>query len=216
MDRKMHPAPADDRIGTASRDVTAVVLCGGRGSRLGGVDKGLLEVEGAALIDSLVARLQPRVHSVLISANRNLEAYATRGHRIVVDAFDDCGPLAGVHAALSACPTDYLFVCPADAPGLDGAIVAALRARIGARDAIHLRDGTRAQALHALIHVRLADSLAEFLAAGGRAVHAWLRAVDAIDVDLRLPAETFHNINTPDDLRAWQARRDTAGDPSQR
>ena len=99
--------------------ITGLVLAGGRGQRLGGVDKGLQPWHGRALVDHAIERLAPQVAEVMISANRNAADYASRGARVLADAHGDFrGPLAGMLAGLRAAATPWLAVVPCDSPRL--------------------------------------------------------------------------------------------------
>ena len=100
-------------------DISAVILAGGRGARMGGADKGLLPLGGKPMIAHVIERLAPQVGTLLICANRNLEAYRQFGLPVISDHFADyCGPLAGLHSALSTISTDWLISAPCDTPFL--------------------------------------------------------------------------------------------------
>lgn len=95
--------------------ITALILAGGLGTRMGGADKGWVEFEGRSLIERLIAQLQPQVDKLVISANRNLDRYAALGFPVVTDLRPDhAGPLAGIETGLSVCETDWLLSCPVD------------------------------------------------------------------------------------------------------
>jgi molybdenum cofactor guanylyltransferase len=185
--------------------VTGVVLCGGQGQRLGGVDKPLLDDgRGDAVIDHVLSRLAPQVDDVIISANRKLEAYRQRASAIVVDTIVDGGPLAGINAAAQAAGTPWLFVCPGDAPKLPRNIVAELRRGAGAHGAVYAHDGHRPHYLHLLVRRQLALDLGDWLRAGDRAVHRWLSLVEALPLQLETGAGQFDNINVPADYQRWR------------
>ena len=100
-----------------SKNITAVVLAGGRGRRLGGQDKGLMELDGKPLIKHILDLVTPQVNAVIINANRNQEIYADLGHPVISDTMTDYqGPLAGFAAALTASDTDYIMTLPCDGP----------------------------------------------------------------------------------------------------
>jgi molybdopterin-guanine dinucleotide biosynthesis protein A len=101
-----------------SSDITGLILAGGRGSRMGGVDKGLQSHRGTTLVQHTLERLRPQVGSVMINANRNLDVYATLGAPVRPDALADFpGPLAGMLAGLEHCDTAWLATVPCAAPG---------------------------------------------------------------------------------------------------
>ena len=187
--------------------ITGLVLAGGRGQRLGGVDKGLQPWHGRALVDHAIGRLAPQVGEVMISANRNAADYASRGARVLADAHDDFpGPLAGMLAGLRAATTPWLAVVPCDAPRLPPDLVERLARGLGGRrGAVVQRDlgaaGVRLEPVCCLLSTTLADDLAECLAGGGRKVEAWLaRHATPVRFDRPGDAAAFANINTSDDL----------------
>jgi molybdenum cofactor guanylyltransferase len=103
----------------APRDITGVILAGGRGSRLGGVDKGLVPLHGRPLIEHVIDALRPQVGALLISANRNRDIYASYGYPVIADVMGDYdGPLAGMLSAMRAAGTAYILTTPCDAPSI--------------------------------------------------------------------------------------------------
>jgi len=187
--------------------ITGLVLAGGRGQRLGGVDKGLQPWHGRPLVDHAIARLAPQVGELMISANRHAADYAARGARVLADASGDFpGPLAGVLAGLRAAATPWLAVVPCDAPLLPLDLVERLAGGLGdGRAAVVQRDrgglGPRLEPVCCLLSTALADDLAQYLGEGGRQVEAWLvRHAAPVRFDRPEDAAAFANINTPDDL----------------
>ena len=160
--------------------ITGLILAGGRGQRLGGVDKGLQPWRGLPLVDHALGRLAPQVGSLMISANRNAALYATRAARVVPDAAHDFpGPLAGILAGLRAASTPWLAVVPCDSPRLPLDLVARLAGAVaGTRGAVVQRDhgalGLRLEPVCCLLWTALADDLARHLGDGGRKVEAWV------------------------------------------
>jgi len=193
--------------GPAPEAITGLVLAGGRGQRLGGVDKGLQPWRGRPLVDHVLARLAPQVRSVMISANRNAAAYAARTGQVLPDAAADFpGPLAGILAGLRAARTPWLAVVPCDAPCLPPDLIARLGAGLGgARAAVvardHGADGLRLEPVCCLLSTTLADDLAAWLDGGGRKVEGWLsRHATPVRFDRAGDDAAFANINTPADL----------------
>src|SRR6478735_5870112 len=110
-------------------DITGLVLAGGQGSRMGGVDKGLQPFRGRPMVAHVIERLAPQVHSILVNANRNPEAYAEFGHRVVSDEIEGfAGPLAGFERGLAHATTPFLVTVPCDSPFLPTDLVERLRA----------------------------------------------------------------------------------------
>lgn len=189
--------------------MTGLVLAGGRGQRMGGRDKGLQCLAGRALAEHVMERMRPQVETLLISANRNRDAYAAFGAPVVSDetqAF--AGPLAGMLAGLRVMHTDYLLTAPCDSPylpeDLGERLAAALAAAIGDAACPPLAAyAVTAQGPHpvfALLHRSLADDLAATLAAGEHRVRAWLARHRAVQVHFG-DERPFYNINTLDDLQ---------------
>jgi molybdopterin-guanine dinucleotide biosynthesis protein A len=193
--------------------ITAVVLAGGRGKRLGGKDKGLISFEGKPLIEYILAAISPQANAVIINANRNLIRYADYGYPVISDNMADFqGPLAGFAAALSACSTDYIVTLPCDGPYVPADLVARL---VTAREANHAEiavahDGQRMQPVYALIPRSLLASLQGFLDAGDRKIDLWYASHDTALADFSDVTETFFNINTEDDRAAMLLRGKSA------
>jgi molybdenum cofactor guanylyltransferase len=183
--------------------ITGLILAGGRGQRLGGVDKGLQPWRGKPLVDHALERLAPQVGTVLVSANRNAADYASRGLRVLADASDDFpGPLAGILAGLRAATTPWLAVVPCDSPRLPLDLVERLAAGLAeSTGAVVRREDGRLEPVCCLLSTALADDLARYLAEGGRRVEGWI-AGHATPVRFDRPddAAAFANLNTPGDF----------------
>lgn len=187
-----------------SRGITGLVLAGGQGSRMGGVDKGLQPLRGRPMIEAVLERLAPQVGPILINANRNIERYRAFGHPVIEDTIGGfAGPLAGFLAGLQACDTDWLVTCPCDSPYLPIDLVARLADALGdsgARIAV-ARAGGREQPVFALMRRSVRDDLRAFLEQGGRKIDRWYPALDAVAVDFDDRPDAFANLNSLDDLR---------------
>ncbi len=199
----------------ALRDVTGLVLAGGRGSRMGGVDKGLQLLDGRPLAQHALERLRPQVSALLVNANRHGEQYAAFGApfaaAVVPDAQADFpGPLAGWLAGLAACRTPWLVTVPCDTPHFPHDLVARLAAALddGADLAMAatLEDGReQLQPVFTLLRCSLHDDLAQALAAGERKIERWARRhrLRVLRFD---DTAAFANANTPEELAALQRR----------
>ncbi|MDR7331651.1 molybdenum cofactor guanylyltransferase MobA [Roseateles asaccharophilus] len=157
-------------------ELHALVLAGGRGSRMGGVDKGLQLLDGKPLVSHVIARLAPQAGPVLISANRNVDAYAALGHQVVTDppGLEFTGPLAGMLAGLHTLPGDaWLLTAPSDCPHLPLDLAQRLFDAAQPHGLAFARAG-REHPTHALLHARLREPLAAHLQSGGRAVLRWM------------------------------------------
>ncbi|QIK37517.1 molybdenum cofactor guanylyltransferase [Caldichromatium japonicum] len=205
----MKASQADEALPriVSAKELTALILAGGRGRRLGGIDKGLVEIGDRPLIAWILAALAPQVGAILISANRHSEHYRSLGHPVLTDPLPDYpGPLAGILAGLRAAPSPWILVVPCDAPCLPLDLGTRLaRALVQHRgDLAVVHDGERAQWLHALLPVGLADELADFLAQGGRRAEDWLRRYRIAWADYSGQAKAFVNLNTLEDLRNFR------------
>jgi len=162
-------------------EVTGVILAGGRGSRMGGVDKGLQNFRGMPMAMGTLMRLAPQVGEVMINANRNLSAYESFGVPVWPDSLADyAGPLAGFLTALEHCETPYLATVPCDTPLFPQDLVARLAEALEREDAeiamaaAREEDGQfRAQPVFSLLRRELMESLVRFTHEGGRKIDAW-------------------------------------------
>ncbi|MEQ1593425.1 MAG: molybdenum cofactor guanylyltransferase MobA [Thiobacillaceae bacterium] len=179
----------------------AVILAGGRGTRMVGADKGLIAYQHRPLVEWVLDALRPQVDDILISANRNLETYAGYGYRVVPDTLPDFpGPLAGVLAAMHAATTEWLLVVPCDTPHLPADLAQRLLAA-AQRDHVPLAvaaDNTRTHHTCFIVRTDQQDCLAAFLARGERAVRHWQAALPFVLVEF--DAAAFENLNCPEDL----------------
>ncbi len=199
----MPPIPLDD--------ITGMVLAGGRGSRMGGVDKGLQNHRGMPLALHALLRLQPQVGHLMVNANRNLAAYEAFGAPVWPDTTSDFpGPLAGLLCGLERCETPYLVSVPCDTPDFPQDLVERLGAALVAEDAeiavaATVEDGQlRTQPVFCLLHAHLMESLIAFMQAGERKIDRWTArhrvAVVAFD-----DAAAFFNANTAAELQQLQS-----------
>jgi molybdopterin-guanine dinucleotide biosynthesis protein A len=187
--------------------ITGLVLAGGQGRRMGGVDKGLEPLRGRPLVEWVLERLRPQVAEVVINANQHLAEYARFGHRVVPDEIGGfAGPLAGLHAGLAASVHPFLVTVPCDSPFLPRDLVARLHAALLAAhaDLAVAKTGDQPHPVFALVRASLAPHLAQFLAAGGRKIDAWYAALKVVEVPFDDQAEAFSNINTRDELAAHE------------
>ena len=194
---------------TGSEAITGLVLAGGLGRRMGGVDKGLQDFRGEAMVAHVVRRLAPQVDALIINANQNIERYAAFGHPVVADAIVGfAGPLAGLHAGLSACTTPLLVTSPCDSPFLPLDLVARLRAaleRDGADLAVAIT-GDQPHPVFSLVRAQVLPGLTEFLEGGGRKVDLWYSALKVVEVPFDDNPDAFANINTLNELAPLAAR----------
>lgn len=196
----------------ASGPVTGLVLAGGRGSRMGGRDKGLVQFRGRPMLEHVLAALRPQVDEVLISANRHLDWYRSHGPRVVPDRAQRFeGPLAGIAAGLREAHTPGVVVVPCDGPFVPPDLVRRLR---GASEAAGgsviaaAHDGERLQPTFAFLPASVAGALDAYLAAGHRKVAGFYAATGYVAADFSDCPEAFVNVNTPDDVARAEAAAD--------
>ncbi len=185
--------------------ITGIVLAGGQGRRMGGVDKGLVELAGKPLVAHVLERLQPQVGTLLINANQNLDRYAGFGHPVVSDAVGGfAGPLAGLHAGLTRATTPLAVTAPCDSPFLPADLVARLAGGLAAREAqlAVAKTFDQPHPVFALVRRDILPNLAEFLESGGRKIDAWYAALRVVEVSFDDEADAFRNINTAAELAA--------------
>ncbi|RYD16726.1 MAG: molybdenum cofactor guanylyltransferase [Lysobacteraceae bacterium] len=185
---------------------TVAILAGGAATRLGGCDKGLVLLDGRALVDHVLAAaraMSAPPPAILVIANRNLDDYAQRA-RALPDALPGRrGPLAGIATALAACTTPWLLSLPVDGPDPPRDLAARLLrvAQSDAACAFVAHDGERRQPLFALYRRELAASAA-IAAAGGQGAARWQDRIGVREVDFRDRRRQFVNLNTPEDVAA--------------
>jgi len=190
--------------------ITGLILAGGRGSRMGGVDKGLQPHQGMPLALHALLRLQPQVGELMVNANRNIGAYEAFGAPVWPDATSDFpGPLAGLLAGLERCETPYLVSVPCDTPRFPEDLVARLSAGLLAQDAEIAMAATceggqqRLQPVFCLLRTELMESLVAFMQAGERKIDRWTARHRMAVVEFDEPA-AFFNANTPTELQQLQ------------
>ena len=190
-------------------EVTGIVLAGGQGSRMGGVDKGLQLFRGKPMAAHVVERLAPQVDELLINANRNPEAYAQFGHRVIADEIEGfAGPLAGFERGLAHAKGDLVVTVPCDSPFLPADLVARLREALeGERAELAVaKTGEQVHPVFSLMRRSVHASLQDFLAGGQRKIDRWYGALDVVLVSFDDEAEAFLNINTREELASLEPR----------
>lgn len=192
---------------TTRHDLTGLVLAGGQGRRMGGVDKGLQPLHGKPLAQHVLERLRPQVGALLISANRNLDLYRAYGYPVVTDAGpDSLGPLAGLLAGMQAAGTSHLLCVPCDVPYLPETLADTLLAAAQAQHSTiaYATTVSAAGEVHrhpacALLACTLASDLQAYLADGGRRVSAWYARHNPAEA--RFPDQhAFYNVNSLQEL----------------
>jgi molybdopterin-guanine dinucleotide biosynthesis protein A len=187
-----------------------VILAGGQGRRMGGVDKGLRVLRGKPMIEWVLQRFMPQVDEVLVNANQNVDVYARFGHPVIADEISGyAGPLAGLQCALSAARHPLVATVPCDSPFLPDDLVARLNAALEARQAqiAVARTGDQPHPVFCLCRRDLLPHLTRFLADGGRKIDAWYATLRVVEVAFDDEADAFSNINTLEELSAFENAR---------
>jgi molybdopterin-guanine dinucleotide biosynthesis protein A len=198
---------ADTGLLMTSKKITGVILAGGLGRRMGGVNKGLQLLNGKTLVLHVTERLAPQVDELLINVNQNTEQYAAFGHRIVADQIPDfAGPLAGLHAALSAAAHPLVATAPCDSPFLPEDLIFRLFSALTATDAdlAVARTFEQPHPVFCLCKRDVLPHLSEFLAGGGRKFDRWYATLKVVEVAFDDEAEAFENINTREELGRFE------------
>jgi molybdopterin-guanine dinucleotide biosynthesis protein A len=197
--------------------ITGVILAGGRGSRMGGVDKGLQMFRGAPMALHALMRLSPQVGGMMINANQNLGPYEAFGVPVWPDEMPDfAGPLAGLQTALAHCDTPYLVTAPCDSPFLPTDLVARLSEALTAAQAdlavavTGTGENLQPHPVFCLLKSSLLPHLTAFLQAGGRKVDRWYGSLKVVEVAFA-DEDAFRNINTLEELRQFETDNSGSG-----
>ena len=201
------------------QDITGLILAGGRGSRMGGVDKGLQNFNGIPLALHTLMRLGPQVESVMVNANRNVSAYESFGASVWPDASADfAGPLSGFLVGLERAETPYVLTVPCDTPRLPLDLAERLAAALIREDADIAMAAApetddsgqtqiRTQPVFCLMKIEMSESLVKFTHAGGRKIDAWTAQHKTVVVPFDAPGDdplAFANVNTLNELQALE------------
>ncbi|WP_211454602.1 molybdenum cofactor guanylyltransferase MobA [Collimonas antrihumi] len=213
-DPNLASAPATASA-TFAQNITGLILAGGRGARMGGVDKGLALLDDKPMVAHVIARLAPQVNSLIINANRNQSSYAAFGHPVWPDEQPDfAGPLAGLQAGLSHCTSPYLVTAPCDSPYLPHDLVSRLAQALQNANAdlavattidhsnqsAHGDQTIQPQPVFMLLKTGLLTELNDFLLGGGRKMETWYSRLNYCEA-LFTDADAFRNINTREQLQ---------------
>jgi len=181
--------------------ISGLVLAGGQGRRMGGVDKGLQLLRGKPMALWAIERFAPQVGEVLINCNQNLESYARFGYRLVPDEIGGfAGPLAGLHAGLKAASYPLVVTVPCDSPFLPQDLVQRLKSQLGNNDLAVAKTGDQPHPVFSLVRKDVLKNLEAFLAGGGRKIDAWYASLKTVEVNFDDEADAFRNINTLEEL----------------
>jgi len=195
---------SDLRVANAA----GVILAGGLGRRMGGVDKGLRPLRGKPMVQWVLERFAPQVAEVKVNANQHVEDYAAFGCPVIPDRIGGfAGPLAGLHAALSATSLPLVATVPCDSPFLPDDLVARLTRELLVRQA-DLAVARTLEQTHPVFCVcrrSVLPHLSAFLDGGGRKIDRWYQTLSTVEVNFDDQVEAFSNINTPEELAQFEA-----------
>ena len=187
-------------------DITAVVLCGGRGARLDGHDKPLIDIGAGRMIDLICASLTEQVSTIVISCSRNVALYEALGYEVAVDKEEERGPRTGLFQAFKKVKAEWTLTLPGDTPFVPKNLVKRLEAQaLKFGVAVPVTGGER-QNLCLLLNAERRKELSAFHEAGGTAVKHWLDSIECGTTDLEDLERAFLNVNTPDDLTIAESR----------
>jgi molybdopterin-guanine dinucleotide biosynthesis protein A len=184
-------------------DITGLILAGGKASRMGGSDKGLIAFKGKPMVTHVINRLSPQVSEILINANREIERYQSLGFTVITDEISDfAGPLAGLHAGMRAAKTEFILSVPCDSPLLPDDLSPRLMAALESKkaDIAVAKTGEQHHPVFCLCRTSLAQNLEDYLSAGGRKVDEWQKQYAYVEVTFDDNPFAFSNINTPEEL----------------
>jgi molybdopterin-guanine dinucleotide biosynthesis protein A len=184
-----------------------VILAGGRGSRMGTVDKGLKLLRGKPMVQWVAERFAPQVSEVLVNANQNINEYQVLGYKVMPDEIGGfAGPLAGLHRGLSEASHELVATSPCDSPFLPLDLIARLRAAMDAAGAelTVAKTGDQPHPVFCLCRKTVLPSLTDFLAGGGRKIDAWYAKLQIVEVLFDDQPDAFSNVNTLAELEAFE------------
>ncbi|MCS2151234.1 molybdenum cofactor guanylyltransferase MobA [Scandinavium goeteborgense] len=187
--------------------ITGVVLAGGKASRMGGIDKGLQELNGIPLWQHVAATLSLQTETLAISANRSLDIYRSLGHVVVEDALSDYpGPLAGMLSVMQQLPGEWFLFCPCDTPSIPEFLTDRFLQFRTQAPVVWAYDGERDHPAVSLINRSVVPALEKYLEAGERRVMVFLQRCGGHRVDFSDAKDAFINVNTLDDLQSMQVK----------
>jgi len=179
--------------------ISCIILAGGKSKRMGGIDKGLQPYGGKRLIEHVIEAISPQVDDIVISANRNLDDYATSGFPVITDNNNHYdGPLAGIASTIPHCKHEWILVTPCDMPSLPDTLVSRMMEHTNSSRLIAISTNDRLQLVF-LLHRNLLDSIRQYISGNQHTVMRWLDSVDH-HILVMDDESYFYNINTPEQI----------------
>ena len=189
--------------------ISAIILAGGRATRMNGVDKGLILLQNKPLVTHVIERLKPQVDEILINANREIVAYESFGLPVLKDETDEfIGPLAGFLLGLTHAKHEYVLTVPCDSPLLPLDLVARLLngLQMAKSDIAVSSSDENTHPVFCLMKKSVLPSLQAYIESGERRVSAWQKSLNYVEVDFSDCSEAFTNLNTFEDLAALEQK----------
>ncbi|HAU4329375.1 molybdenum cofactor guanylyltransferase MobA [Citrobacter freundii] len=187
--------------------ITGVVLAGGKARRMGGTDKGLLELHGKPLWRHVADTLALQVKTVVVNANRHQDVYQQSGLKVIPDLLADFpGPLAGMLSVFQQEAGDWFLFCPCDMPYIPHSLAARLKEQRSSAPVVWVHDGERDHPTIALMNRKIVPLLQDYLQSGERRVMVFMRLAGGHAVDFSDHRDAFVNVNTPEELARWQTK----------
>ena len=193
----------------ATGNITGIILAGGRARRMGGQDKGLIQLARKPMIEYVLNAIEPQVDAIIINANRNQKVYGKYGYPVVADQIGGyCGPLAGMASGLQAAKTPFIVTAPCDTPLIPDDLVHKLYSILQDEDAeiCTAHANGRLQPVFTLMKSELLSSMLDFLNSGERKIDKWFEKHRLAIADFSEQPETFININSAEELAAIELK----------
>jgi len=193
----------------ATDNITAIILAGGQARRMGGQDKGLIQLAQKPMIEHVLNAIEPQVGTIIINANRNQTTYEKYGFPVVADQHKGyCGPLEGMASGLQAAKTPFVVTVPCDSPLIPDDLVQKLYSTLQDEDAeiCTAHSSGRMQPVFTLMKTEVLPSMLEFLNNGERKIDKWFEKHHLAIADFSDQAETFININSEEELTAIELK----------
>lgn len=194
--------PSDNK---SLEQTSFLILAGGRGQRMNGADKGLMQWQGKTMIEHIIQHIDVPQDKIIISANRNLDSYKNFSNNVISDELNDFqGPLAGILSAMHSCATPYLLCLPCDTPQPPENLLKQLWQGLQQQNKTSAlcHDGERLQPLFCLLSCQNKHLLNDFLQQGRRKVHDFMQLIDPAICDFSAQKKSFNNFNCPDDMNS--------------
>lgn len=188
-------------------EITGVILAGGKASRMGGIDKGLQELNGMPLWQHVAKTLAAQTSTLAISANRSLDTWHASGYKIIQDTMPDYpGPLAGMLSAMTQLPGEWFLFCPCDTPFIPASLTERFLQHKASAQVVWAFDGERDHPAISLVNRSVIPALEEYLESGERRVMVFLKQCSGHRVDFSDMKSAFLNVNTLVDLQNMQVK----------